>query len=409
MIKDIREAQARLITEARAKLDEITKDTPEARAQEIESQFDAMMTEADALEARAKRAEALEAREAALNAADERRPGQDTRAAKPVENGKVDINAAFRRAMQFGTSNLSADERRAVAELRAQTTGTGSSGGYTIPGGYLPELEKALLAFGPMLDPGVTRQLVTATGNTLMIPTFDDTSNVGRLLAENAQVTETDVSFGQKQLDAFTYSSDSVLVPLQLLQDSAFDMDKEVIQPAFGERIGRIVNTHLTTGTGSSQPNGIVTASTLGVTAASATAIAADELISFYHSIDPAYRSSPNFRVMFSDSTLSAIRKLKDGMGNYLIDGLKDGGATINIAGISVPYVVNQAMANIATGNKVLVAGDFSKYLVRKVKDFTMLRLVERYADYLQVGFVAYGRFDGECVNTSAIKHFKMA
>jgi HK97 family phage major capsid protein len=260
-----------------------------------------------------------------------------------------------------------------------------------------------------MFDPGVTRQLTTETGNALPWPTLDDTANVGRLIGENVAVTATDVAFGQKSLGAYTYSSDAVLVSYVLLQDSAFDLGREVINPALGERIGRIANSHLTVGTGVSQPSGIVTGSTLGKTTAAVAAVTADELIDFYHSIDPAYRKSPAFKIMFNDSTLAAIRKLKDAQNRYLIENLKDGGAVINLAGISVPYVVNQDVASMATGVKFAVAGDFSKYVVRRVREVTMLRLNERYADALQVGFFAFCRLDGALINTSAVKHLKNA
>jgi len=260
-----------------------------------------------------------------------------------------------------------------------------------------------------MLDPGVTRVVDTDTGAALPWPTSDDTGNVGALLAENAQITEQDVAFGAKQLDAYTYTSKIVRVSMLLLQDSAFDMGG-LIDTLFGERIGRAANIDLTVGNGTNKPNGIVNAAGVGQTAASATAVGADEIIDLYHSVDPAYRNAPGFRMMFHDNTLKAIRKLKDGQGNYLLDSLKDGGAVLNLAGITVPYVVNQAMAaTIATGNKTIVAGDFNKYIVRRVKDYTLLRMTERYADFLQVGFVAFNRIDGELSDAAAVKVLQQA
>ena len=152
-----------------------------------------------------------------------------------------------------------------------------------------------------------------------------------------------------------------------------------------------------------------MTAASLGTTTAAVAAVTADELITFYHTIDPAYRASPNFKMMFNDSTLQAIRKLKDGQSRYLIDGLKDNGAVLNLAGISVPYVINQAVASMATGVRFMVAGDFSRYIVRRVREYQMLRLNERYADFLQVGFLGFGRFDGNLRNTAAVKYMKNA
>jgi HK97 family phage major capsid protein len=103
----------------------------------------------------------------------------------------------------------------------------------------------------------------TDTGAALPIPTSDDTSNKGAILGENTAASEVDVSFGQLVLDAYKYSSKYVLVSVEFLQDSSINV-AEFIGKALGERIGRIQNDHFTTGTGSSQPNGIVTAATLG-------------------------------------------------------------------------------------------------------------------------------------------------
>lgn len=416
-IKELREKQKSLITLARQKLEEITSETPEARAKELEVEHDKIMADYDALEERAKKEERLAAAEAAAEErAKARRPGLGDGEADGTEERKFDEKRAFSRLMQFGLDGLNPEERafamkqvaQATPEMRAQST-TNTAGGYTIPQGFSGEIDKAMLMWGPMLDPGVTRQLDTASGNLLPWPTMNDTGNVGALLAENVQAGTQDIVFGNVNLNAYMYSSNIILVSLQILQDSAFNLETEIITPAFGERLGRIVNQHLTTGTGSSQPNGIMTAAGLGKTTAAVGAVTADEIIDFYHSVDPAYRSSPSFKLMFNDSTLQAVRKLKDGQSRYLIDGLKDNGATINIAGISVPYVINQAVASMATGNRFMAAGDFSRYIVRRVREYQMLRLNERYADYLQVGFLGFGRFDGNLLNANAVKYMKNA
>jgi HK97 family phage major capsid protein len=126
---------------------------------------------------------------------------------------------------------------------------------------------------------------------------------------------------------------------------------ESLLADLLGERLGRLANTQLTTGTGTSAPNGIITASSLGKTAASSTAVTSDELIDLIHSVDPAYRQSPKVAFMFNDLTLAAIRKLKDGQNNYLWahGQLSDAGAGQRSW---LQLHINQAMANIATGNK---------------------------------------------------------
>lgn len=186
------------------------------------------------------------------------------------------------------------------------------------------------------------------------------------------------------------------------MQDSFFDMGG-FLGSALGERLGRIQNRHATTGTGSSQPNGVVTASTAGVTLASSSAVTHDELLDLKHSVDPAYRMQAEW--MFADSTLKALKKLKDSQNRPLW-----------LPGIAVRepdtldgdrFVVNQHMSGMEASAKSILYGDFSKYIMREVLNISLIRMVERYADYHQVGFVAIMRFDGELIDagTNPIKH----
>ena len=417
---ELRQKQHDLLVDAEQVRSEITNETPAERVTELEARFDTIMAEHDALNDRIEREERLEkAREANERREEEARAKRPTGENREVNGGKgaeVTPEEAFRSYIRFGAGGLTPEERNVlrtlknstVAEERAQGTGT-TAGGYTIPTGFMPELIKSMAMWGPMLDPGVTRELVTSSGNTIYIPTTNDTSNVGVRLAENTGATsEGDVVFGQKQLDAYKYSSGPILVSSELLQDSAFDMGA-VLNELMGERIARKVNTDLTTGDGSGDPNGVVTASTAGKTAAAVAAVTADELIDLYHSVDPAYRAAPTARMMFKDSTLQAIRKLKDGNGQYLINGLRDGAGVINLAGITVPYVINQAMAALATGNKTVLFGDFNKFIVRRVREFVVRRSDELYLESDQSVFVGFARYDSELLDTAAVKHLVQA
>lgn len=419
-LKELREKQQKLVADARAKMDEIKDDTPEPRAKEIEAEYDRMMAEYDRLDGEAKtleqrldRAQQLSDREASLEESrsrpDPRRPtGGDIMLPNGPEAKEIadQRREAFVAYLRYGTSGLTSEQRKllvhAPVEQRAQGTQVGTQGGYFTPQGFMDEVMVSLKAWGPMLDPGITRVLRTASGNEIPWPTLDDTANEGSLIGENVQVTELEVVAGTKNIAAYKYTSRVILVAAELLQDAAVDVEG-LIRSAMAERCGRIGNKHLTTGDGSSKPNGIVTAAAAGVTAASATAIAMDELIDLEHAVDPAYRASPNCRFMFNDSTLKAIRKLKDGEGRYLwqpADARAGAPATL----LNYAYSVNQAMASIATGNKTVVFGDFSRYVTRVVNEFAVRRLVERYADYDQIGFIGFMRLDGELIDTGAVK-----
>ncbi|NMG39893.1 phage major capsid protein [Chelativorans sp. ZYF759] len=419
-LKELREQQARIATNARAKFEEIKDDTPAERAAEIEREFDAMMAEYDKLGEKIERMKKLEEAEARANEGDPRRPRGDDGEARGNGGDETppEYKDVFAKAIRFGAASLSGEERSILLqgradvpeEVRAQATTTDAAGGYTVPEGFSGEIDKAMAAWGPMWDADIVRELVTSSGNHLPWPTVDDTSQNGELKDENDPATDDgsgDVVFGEKALDAYVYDTKIVRIPYELLQDSAFDVEA-LMNDLFGERLGRRANAVLTTGTGTNQPHGIVTASSLGKTAASATAITSDEIIDLLHSVDPAYRSSPRCRWQFSDTTLATIRKLKDGQGNYLWQ-MGDVRAGEPDRLLAHAYSVNQAMASIATGTKPIIFGDHSRYVVRKVRGFTVLTLRERYAENFQIGMVGFKRFDGELLNTAAVKHMIMA
>ncbi len=398
--KALREQRAKLVSDARALTDAVGADG--VMSGEDEARFDAIMAEADKIKANIDRIEALEASESHLAQRREHRAGREDISADDTKAAAEFETSVFRHYLKHGIANMS-DEMRAVALPRiqaAQGTTTGSGGGYTIPQGFMARMEEAQLAFGGMRE--VSYVFSTDSGNDLPIPTDNDTSNTGALLSENTQVSNQDVAFGSVSMHAYTYSSKLVLVANQLLQDSAFDLDTYLARK-LGDRLARIQNTHFTTGDGAAKPNGVVTAATSGVTAASATDITSDELIDLMHSVDPAYRM--NARYMFNDATLKVLKKKKDGDGQYLwLSGLAVREPdTI----LGAPYTVNQSMASIATGAKPVLYGDFSKYYIRMVTGVQVLRLVERYADYNQTGFLAFQRCDGQLVDagTHPIKY----
>lgn len=418
-LTELREQQARLATNARAKLDEITDDTTEERAAEIESEFDAMMAEHDRVSERADRIQRAEEAESRGEAVDSRRPGGDGEArAAASEPSAPEYREVYQKVVRFGASSLEPEERQVLLasrtdvpeEVRAQSSTTDAAGAYTVPTEFSGEIDRSMAMWGPMWDASIVRELNTSNGRKIEWPTVDDTANTGRIKAENASVDDDgtdDVTFGEKVLDAYVYDTGMVRVPLELLQDSAFDMEA-LLTDLFGERLGRLANEILTTADGSSKPQGIVGATNEGVEAASATALDADEIIDLLHSVDPAYRASPQARWMFNDSTLATIRKLKDGQGNYLWQmGDVRVGEPANILGH--PYSVNQAMANIAASAKPIVFGDLSRFIVRKVIGFQTLALRERYAENFQVGLVGFKRFDSELLNANAVKHMAMS
>lgn len=290
-------------------------------------------------------------------------------------------------------------------EYRAQGVATGGAGGFTVPDELMRALEVAQLTFGGMRQRSTV--IRTETGAALPFPTVNDTAIVGRLLAENTVVTPTDVTFAQLVLDAYKYSSDNVLVSAELLQDNAVNIGG-YLGEALGTRIGRISNTHFTTGTGSGQPNGIVTAAPTGFTAPNAdsqvTTWKYSSIVETEHSVDPAYRA--NAAWMMHDSSVKKTKLIVDTTGRPIWAAGIAGAAPDTLMGY--PIVVNQAVAVMAASAKSVVFGELGKYLIRDVLGVTLLRLEERYADFHQVAFLAFARMDGDLLNagTGPVKLF---
>ncbi len=310
---------------------------------------------------------------------------------------------AFKKYLAYGENQMDAEERQILGEMRAQST-TDAAGGYTIPEGFSNEIESGLLAYGGMFE--AARIFQTESGNDLPWPTEDNTSQKGEILSENTQVNEQDLTFGSTTLEAYMYSSKLIRVSLQLLQDTAFNME-EFVGGKLSERLGRILNEHFTTGTGNSQPNGVVTASSEGKETTSPTAFTFEDVIDLKHSVDPAYRG-PNARFMFSDSTLATIKKLSVGSSDArplwqpsFVVGEPD-----RIDGSL--YTINQDVADSGTAsNKFMLYGDFSKYIIRDVLGTQIMVLRERYADYHQIGILGFSRYDGDLIDAGAgaVKH----
>jgi HK97 family phage major capsid protein len=419
-LTEMQDKRGQLVTEARSALDEIKANTDEARATELEQRHDAIMGELDKLDAniaREQRVAQLEAEkaEAEKRARESKRPdlsgeGRGADATKAPEYREAFIELA---RAGFDPQAISAEARAVikagVAEFRAQTAGTTTAGGYTVPTDLAASVDKTLKMWGPMYDEAICTVLNTSSGNPIDFPTVDDTASTVSQHTEASAMTDDgskDVTFGKMRLDAFDYDTSWVQVSMELLQDSAINIES-FIGELLGERLARRVNTELTTGDGTGDPNGIVTASAAGKTAALTTAFTADEVIDLLHSVDPAYRASPKARFMMHDTVLAAVRKLKDGQGQYIWSmGDIRGNQPASLLGN--PYSVNQAMSSaFTTGQKLILFGDFSKYYVRKVG--APVIGVRREYYWPNIGLAGIVRLDGDLIQSSAVKHLKLA
>lgn len=416
-LKDLQEKREQLVTQARAALDEINGNTDDSRTAELDQRHDAIMAEVDAIDGKIEREERMARIEQRFADRNSNRRPLDAGGEARGQGGGDDEAPTYRDAFiamlrEGGDASALEPELRSIlrrghvdtSELRTQTAGTTTAGGYTVPTELADFIIKAMKFTGPMYDPGVTSELTTSGGNPFKVPTVDDTAKSAGAHTEGAALTDDgseDATFGQKSLDAYVFDTEFLKVSMELIADSAFPIES-FIGGLLGERLGRVANVQLTTGSGSSAPNGIVTAASTGVTAASATAITWDELIDLEHSVDRAYREAGECAYMLHDSVLKVIRKLKDSEGRYIWQmGDVQKGIPGSLNGHR--YHVNNAMASaLAISAKTVLFGNLKKYYVRKVGAPMVGVLKERF--WPDVGMAGLIRFDGELGDTGAVK-----
>jgi len=296
------------------------------------------------------------------------------------------------------------------AEFRAQGEGFGSEGGFLVPEGFRNKMIERCKAFGGVED--LAEKITTAEGNPLPWPTNDDVNNLGEIVPENASpVSGADLVFGVRSLGAHKYMSvgtggQPLKVSWELLQDSAFGLE-DFVARRLGERIGRLEAPHLVTGTGIGQPQGLVTGTTaVGVTIAiNSVGPTYSEFIDAIHALDPCYREGGASFVM-NDTSVAKMEKLLDTTGRPLFQRHDAATAADKVQGTisGYPVYVDQAFANYATSTAGAVFGNIAQaYVVRRVKDVTLVRLDELFALSGQVGFLSWTRMDAVVQDSNAV------
>ena len=296
---------------------------------------------------------------------------------------------AFADYILNGASGIS-PESRATIEQRAGIAGL--AGGVTIPTALASEIEIALKTYGGMFEAGTI--INTSHGGDLIMPTINDTSAKATIVSEYDQSTKRAPSFGSVTLKAYTYRTPIIPVSQTLIQDSAFNLDA-VLSGLLGDSFSRGVNEQLTTGDGTGKPTGIVTAATACTTQAAATSIKLDDIIDLIKSVNSAYARNGKF--MFNRNTLWELAKIKDQTGRYIWQDSARDGTPATLFGKQ--YILNDDMADIGAGNASVLFGDLSKYKIRMVKSFSVVRLNELLAEYLSIGLFGFARVDGNLLD----------
>ena len=394
-ILELREKRAKAWEAAKAFLDSHRKENGVLSAED-DAAYTRMEQEITDLGKEIARLERQEALDAELN-----RPVNKPLTGKP--GGKAEADGA-----EDKTGRASDDYRknfwnamRSKAPMPAVTNalqiGTDSEGGYLVPDEYERTLVEALE------EENIFRQMAkvikTSSGDR-KIPVVA-TKGTASWIDEEGAYPESDDSFGQVSIGAYKLGT-MIKVSEELLNDSVFDL-QSYISREFARRIGAKEEEAFFTGDGKGKPLGVLAATggaETGVTAASATAVTADELMDLYYSLKSPYRKKSVW--VLNDSTIKAIRKLKDTNGQYLWQPSLTAGTPDTILGR--PVKTSAYMPAIAAGAKTIAFGDFSYYWIADRQGRSFKRLNELFAATGQVGFLASQRVDGKMILAEAVK-----
>lgn len=410
-LNQLRELRNKAVKAMRDLHEAAEKDNRGFTADELQN-YNNARSQIEEIEARMKRETELseaEARDA--ERVEGTREDRDVQAAMGGRKAADDAHSkAFRSYLINGQAGLSPEERSILAEKRDLSL-TGASGGFTVPQGFLATLIEAQRAIGGFLQPGASTILETDSGNPMPVPLEDDTANAATIVAEGtALTTSTDATFANLTLGAFTYRS-LVRVSLELLQDSAFDLEAYVARK-LGIRLSRGFNGHASTGTGTGQPQGLFNATVgagIGFTAPTgqATSWNYTSLVNIEHSVDPDYRARA--RWMFNDAVLQSLKNQLDTtnrpiwMPDYAVAGAAAGQAPFPGRILGYEYIINQDAPVPAANARSIAFGDLSAYMVRRVRNMMLIRADQRFIDQGQIGFYVFARMDGRYANPAAV------
>lgn len=275
--------------------------------------------------------------------------------------------------------------------------GTDTEGGYLVPDEFERTLVEALEEEN--IFRSLANVITTSTGDR-KIPVVAS-KGTASWVDEEGTIPDSDDSFGQVSIGAYKLGT-LIKVSEELLNDSVFNLES-YISKEFARRIGSKEEEAFFTGDGSGKPTGILAATggaQLGVTTAGATAITIDEVLDLFYSLKAPYRNKAVF--LMNDATVKAIRKLKDGQGQYLWQPSIQAGTPDTI--LNRPLYTSSFVPTIEAGAKTITFGDLSYYWVADRQGRVFKRLNELYAVTGQVGFVATQRVDGKLILPEAIK-----
>ena len=379
------DARAKAWEQAKALLDSAADEKRDLSAEENQT-YERIMAD---LDQRAATIDTIKAQTEREERAAQAMVGYESQARPEIAVPSID-DAELIRSLARGEIRSHSFEKRDVLK---------SSTGSPVPTSFYDQVLMLARHVGPMLETSTT--LATAGGENLQIPSLSAYS-VGTVSSEAAAIGESDPTFNSfVTLGAYKYSF-LTQISREMVEDAGVDI-LGFLSAQTGNALGYAVNNALTVGTGTTQPTGIITAAGSGITGISG-AFTADNIIDLVYSVDTAGRTLPGTGFQMNSTAIAAVRKLKDGQGQYLFMPSLSAEARDLLLGY--PIFENPAMANPATSAKSVIFGHLPSYYVRTVGG---LRL-DRSDDYAfqndLITFRVTMRVDGNLIQTSHVKSF---
>lgn len=322
----------------------------------------------------------------------------------PAGSGKsfgIDVSPAYHER-ELMRSGMDASEARAIA----WDTGSIASGVPVTTARSLYQYMEASMAMFRL----PTTKISTASGEQMKFPRLAAHAIATQVIAQGTAIGGTDPTFAAMVLDAFKYGELAV-VANEVITDTGFDFTQFLLRD-LGRAVGRVVDADLVVGTGTNEPNGVVTAAASAgsiTTGGSLINPSVENLIDLVHTVVDEYRNSGSAAWLMKDATAGVIRKLRDGAGGTvgallwepsLTSGLQNG---VPDRLLGYPVFTDVNLAALASNSRSILFGDFSAYYIRTVGDVRVERDDSRYFDTDQVGFRAKWRVDGDLIDTNAI------
>lgn len=394
-IIELREKRAKVWEEAKALLDERRGEDGLLSAEDTET-YEKMEAEVVSM---GKEVERLE-RQAAI----------DLELSRPTSNPLLSIptagdeeNKTGRASGEYAKAFWNAMRRPVINETERQslTVGTDSEGGYLVPDEFERTLIEALEEENIMRT--LAKIIKTSSGDR-KIPVVASKGSA-TWVDEEGPIIESGDTFTQVSIGAFKLAT-MIKVSEELLNDSVFDLSSYIAKE-FGRRIGAKEEEAFFVGDGEGKPTGIFNSTggaELGVTAVKTGEITADELLDLFYSLKAPYRKRAVF--VMNDATVKAIRKLKDGTGQYLWQPSITTGDPDTL--LNRPVKTSAYIPTLEAAAKVIAFGDFGYYWIADRQGRSFQRLNELFAVTGQIGFKATQRVDGKLILTEAVKYLQM-